>query len=181
MVEVQNVGQSNLSILISLLVFPCYYIWVHTNCDMRFINLTRKIARWTSSCVRGSNKPSKPIRIKKIQSFNNQHDWLLSRHSIWLISELTFNMTAFWVYFQHDWYLSLLWTRLISESTFNMTISESLHSICLISDFTFNMADFQLDNRNQENVWRGGGSNMTIRGPLFQWSSIVEIQLSLEV
>jgi hypothetical protein len=38
------------------------------------INLTRKIARWTSSCVRGSNKPSKPIRIKKIQSFNNQHD-----------------------------------------------------------------------------------------------------------
>jgi hypothetical protein len=58
---------SNLSILISLLVFPCYYIWVRTNCDMRFINLTRKIARCTCSSVRGSNEPSKPIRIKKIQ------------------------------------------------------------------------------------------------------------------
>ena len=67
-VEVQNVGQSNLSILISLLVFPCYYIWVLTNCDMRFINLTRKIARCTCSSVRGSNEPSKPIRIKKIHS-----------------------------------------------------------------------------------------------------------------
>jgi hypothetical protein len=33
-VEVQNVGQSNLSILISLLVFPCYYIWVRTNCHI---------------------------------------------------------------------------------------------------------------------------------------------------
>jgi hypothetical protein len=43
---------------------PCYYIWVRTNCDMRFINLTRKIARWTCSSVRGSNEPSKPIRIK---------------------------------------------------------------------------------------------------------------------
>jgi hypothetical protein len=38
------------------------------NCDMRFINLTRKIARWTFSSVRGSNEPSNPIRIKKIQS-----------------------------------------------------------------------------------------------------------------
>jgi hypothetical protein len=37
-------------------------------CDMRFINLTRKIARWTCSSVRGSNEPSKPIRIKKIHS-----------------------------------------------------------------------------------------------------------------
>jgi hypothetical protein len=35
---------------------------------MRFINLTRKIARWTCSSVRGSNEPSKPIRIKKIHS-----------------------------------------------------------------------------------------------------------------
>jgi hypothetical protein len=153
MVEVQNVGQSNLSILISLLVFPCYYIWVHTNCDMRFINLTRKIARWTSSCVRGSNKPSKPIRIKKIQSFNNQHDWLLSRHSIWLISESTFNMTDFWVYIQDDWFLSLHSIWLISESTFNMTdfwvyIQHdwflSLHSTLLISDSTFNMTDFSV-------------------------------------
>jgi hypothetical protein len=35
---------------------------------MRFINLTRKIARWTCSSVRGSNEPSKPIRFKKIHS-----------------------------------------------------------------------------------------------------------------
>ena len=35
---------------------------------MRFINLTRKIARWTRSSVRGGNEPSKPIRIKKIHS-----------------------------------------------------------------------------------------------------------------
>jgi hypothetical protein len=35
---------------------------------MRFIILTRKIARWTRSSVRGSNEPSKPIRIKKIHS-----------------------------------------------------------------------------------------------------------------
>jgi hypothetical protein len=33
---------------------------------MIFINLTRKIARWTCSSVRGSNDRSKPIRIKKI-------------------------------------------------------------------------------------------------------------------
>jgi hypothetical protein len=38
---------------------------VRTNCDMKFINLTRKIARCTCSSVRGSNKLSKPIRIKK--------------------------------------------------------------------------------------------------------------------
>jgi hypothetical protein len=55
-------------ILISLLVFSCYYIWVRTNCDMRFINLTRQIARWTCRSVRGSNEPSKPIRIKKMHS-----------------------------------------------------------------------------------------------------------------
>ena len=35
---------------------------------MRFIDLTRKIARWTCSSVRGSNEPSKPIRIKKMHS-----------------------------------------------------------------------------------------------------------------
>jgi hypothetical protein len=68
LVEVLNVGQSNLSILISLLVFLCYYIWICTNCDMRFINFTCKIVRWTCSSVRGSNEPSKPIRIKKIHS-----------------------------------------------------------------------------------------------------------------
>jgi len=76
LVEVQNVGQSNLSILISLLVFPCYYIWVRTHWDMIFINLTRKIARWTCSSVRGSNEPSNPIRIKKIHShliINHMH------------------------------------------------------------------------------------------------------------
>ena len=28
----------------------------------------RKIARWTCSSLRGSNEPSKPIRIKKIHS-----------------------------------------------------------------------------------------------------------------
>jgi hypothetical protein len=37
-------------------------------CDMRFINLTCKIAQWTCSSVRGSNNPSKPIRIKIIHS-----------------------------------------------------------------------------------------------------------------
>jgi hypothetical protein len=45
---------------------------------MRFINLTRKIVQWTCSSVRGSNEPSKPIRIKKIHShliiFNNVCD-----------------------------------------------------------------------------------------------------------
>jgi hypothetical protein len=35
---------------------------------MRFINLTRYFAWWTCSSVRGSNDPSKPIRIKKIHS-----------------------------------------------------------------------------------------------------------------
>ena len=49
---------------------------------MRFINLTRKIARWTCSSVRGSNEPSKPIKIKKIHSrlikrYMNQ-DWTAS-------------------------------------------------------------------------------------------------------
>jgi predicted nucleic acid-binding OB-fold protein len=44
------------------------YSRVRTNCDMRFINLMRKIARWTCSSVRGSNEPSKPIRIKKMHS-----------------------------------------------------------------------------------------------------------------
>ena len=68
LVEVQNVGQSNLSILISLLVFPCCYIWVRTNGDMIVFNLMHKIARWTSSYVRGTNGPSNPIRIKKFHS-----------------------------------------------------------------------------------------------------------------
>jgi hypothetical protein len=57
---------SKLSILISLLVFP--YIWVRTNYDMRFINLTHKITRWTCSYVKECNEPSKPMRIKKIHS-----------------------------------------------------------------------------------------------------------------
>ena len=35
---------------------------------MIFINLTRKIARWACSSVRGSNEASKPMRIKKIHS-----------------------------------------------------------------------------------------------------------------
>ena len=61
---------------------------------MRFINLMRKIARWTCSSVRGSNEPSKPIRIKKIQLFNNLYLFLclflighmldtLARTSLW--------------------------------------------------------------------------------------------------
>jgi hypothetical protein len=36
---------------------------------LRLIKLTRKIARWTCSSVRGSNEPSKPIRIKTIHSY----------------------------------------------------------------------------------------------------------------
>jgi hypothetical protein len=65
---------SYLSILISLLVFPSYYIWLRTNCDMRFINLTRKVARWTCSSVRGSNEPSNPIRynVKHIGNHNSK-------------------------------------------------------------------------------------------------------------
>jgi hypothetical protein len=42
-------------------ISPCYYIWGRTNCDMRFINLTRKIARWTCSSARGSNEPSSQL------------------------------------------------------------------------------------------------------------------------
>jgi hypothetical protein len=48
--------------------FPMLLYWVRNNCDMIFINLTRKIARWTCSSVTVSNEPSKPIRIKKIHS-----------------------------------------------------------------------------------------------------------------
>jgi hypothetical protein len=36
--------------------------------EPKHFNLTRKIARWTCSSVRGSNEPSNPIRIKKIHS-----------------------------------------------------------------------------------------------------------------
>jgi hypothetical protein len=58
--------------------FPCYYIWVRTNCDMRFINLTHKIVRWTCSSVIGSNEPSNPIRIKKNHShLINSFIWYL--------------------------------------------------------------------------------------------------------
>jgi hypothetical protein len=65
--EAASSVEPEVKILISLLVFPCYYIWVRTKCDMTFINLTRKIARWACSSVRGSNEASKPMRIKKIQ------------------------------------------------------------------------------------------------------------------
>ena len=40
---------------------------------MIFINLTCKIAQWTCSSVRGSNVPSKPIRIKKMHSHLIKH------------------------------------------------------------------------------------------------------------
>jgi hypothetical protein len=51
-------------------------IWVRTNCDMRCISLTRKIARWTCGSVRGSNEPSKPIRIKKIHNHLIMSDFI---------------------------------------------------------------------------------------------------------
>ena len=122
MVEVQNVGQSNLSILISLLVFPCYYIWVRTNCDIRFINHTRKIARWTCSSVRGSNEPSKPIRIKKMHSHliicDNvcQYKTILTQ----LILMIAHNDTEYWQ-----------WTQIHGKRTESYTNDgESVFSFC---------------------------------------------------
>jgi hypothetical protein len=40
-------------------------IWVRTNCDMRFINLTPKIAQWTCSSVRGRMNLLNQLELRK--------------------------------------------------------------------------------------------------------------------
>jgi hypothetical protein len=95
---------------------------------MRFINLTRKIARWTCSSVRGSNEPSKPIRIKKIHS----HLIIVDIGLLWSfdlplqISKRLFKLLAFSI-----WWLSFMMTS-STEDYLKKTASCSLNLISML-------------------------------------------------